>query len=757
MLFTKPRALFLGLFATSIFLSPMSYAVADATNQGRWTKPTENDLPDRAVPGFLVNLGPTGARAVLTEKTFIVRYIFASSPAVGQLMLEDVITGVFGTPFSSHRYGGIFDGVRGYEGPIMDFGNAIERAEGSDGQLVLNVLRGTTAINITISLDPIGSFSSTFPINCPKSTALRAKALAYFAASADSRNVGKSHARAAVTLALLTSDDVAQKNLGKAMAQKWSLENPNAGTWTWNLSHQLITLCEYYRLTNDAALLPKMKTLVEYLEKAQLSGHIVVWNPAGGADAAQQLYSGGFGHAPYVPGYDPNGGYGPNGYGPMQNTTILALTAWQCAARCGIRLKPDHVQRALNFIHCGTNAAGYVAYGGEFTMNNGPVDAVAWKKSTGGDNYVGRTGAAMLAHKMSPEFSDTAAYILLYKSYTKSAYKSLPDGHADSNLGLFWGLLGAGASGDNVAMRTVFDYHKAFINMMRCHDGSFVLLPGRDYADHGYYNASRYHPTATMALVLGLSAPKLFIQGVTAPVTAVNQAPVLAASIPDQSWVGSGAKTFSFVSGTFTDADGDALSYRATMDGAALPSSIRIDSATRTISGTPTIAVDGVHIVVVTADDSYGGTTTDTFNLTISNNAPVRALTIPDQSWDGSGTKTLSFVSGTFSDADGDALSYSATMDGAALPSWLGIDSATRTMSGNPPTEADGKRVIVMTASDSYGGTATDTFDLTITNANDPSADKKCGLGSIAAFSGLFLLLGLMQLLVRRNQSSRAE
>ena len=65
-----------------------------------------------------------------------------------------------------------------------------------------------------------------------------------------------------------------------------------------------------------------------------------------------------------------------------------------------------------------------------------------------------------------------------------------------------------------------------------------------------------------------------------------------------------------------------------------------------------------------------------------------------------------------------------------------------------------------MTASDSYGGTATDTFDLTITNANDPSADssdKKCGLGSIAAFSGLFLLLGLMQLLVRRNQSSRAE
>ena len=662
--FKKSLVMLLGLFTASVFLGPVSYAVADADNQGRWTKPTENNLPDKEVPGFLVNLGPTGARAVLTEKTFIVRYIFASSPAVGRLMLEDVITGVFATPFSSHRYGGIFDGVRGYEGPIMDFGNAIEQAERSDGQLVLNVLRGTTAMNITISLDPIGSFSSTFPINCPKSTALRAKALAYFAASADSRNVWQSHARAAVTMALLTSTNVTQQNLGKAMAQKWSLENPDAGTWTWNLSHQLITLCEYYRLTTDAAVLAKMKTLVEYLEKAQYSGHIVVWNPAGGADAAQQLYSGGFGHGPYIPGYDPNGGYGPNGYGPMQNTTILALTAWQCAARCGIRLKPDHVQRALNFIHYGTNAAGYVAYGGEFTMNNGPVDAVAWKQSTGGDNYVGRAGAAMIAHKMSPEFSDSAAYIASYKSYTRSAYKSLPDGHADSNLGIFWGLLAAGTSGDNVAMRTVFDYHKAFINMMRCHDGSFVLLPGRDYADNGYYNASRYHPTATMALVLGLSSPKLMIQGVSAPVTSP------------------------------------------------------------------------------------------------ANNAPVRALMIPDQSWDGSGTKTFSFASGTFTDADGDAISYSAIMDSTTLPSWLGIDSATRTMSGNPPTAADGQHVVIMTAKDSYGGTATDTFSLTITNANDPSSDnsdKKCGFGSIAAFSGLFLLLGLMQLLFRRNLSSQAE
>ena len=41
-------------------------AIVDPDNQGRWTKPTEKG-PDKEVPGFLVNLGPTGARAILKE------------------------------------------------------------------------------------------------------------------------------------------------------------------------------------------------------------------------------------------------------------------------------------------------------------------------------------------------------------------------------------------------------------------------------------------------------------------------------------------------------------------------------------------------------------------------------------------------------------------------------------------------------------------------------------------------------------------
>ena len=490
-------------------------AIRDRENQGRWEKRVESG-PDRDVPGFLVNLGPTGARAILTEKTFVVRYVFKGSPAEGRLRTGDVLTGAFGKPFSSHTFGGE---PHGYEGPIMDLGEAVERAEAKDGKLLLNVSRGSENVEIAVPLEPIGSFSPTFPAKCRKSDLLRARALKYLAEHPEAGS-GPAHARAMVTLALLTSGEPAQEAAGKRLTLAWN-DLPGPGTWSWGVSYQLLALAEYHLLTGDATVMPTIKALSTVLRQDQYDGRIVVWaakpnEDAVAIDAAQQLYLGGFGHAPYV------SGVGKNGYGPMQYTTILAVIAWQLAERCGVKADPKGLRNALDFIHRGTNEAGYVAYGGEFTLNNGLVDPIAWRKSAGGTNYVGRAGASLLAHSLSPEFSDSAKYSEKNKSYLKKAYKSLPDGHACSVLGFAWGLLGAAASGDETVLRTMLDYHKAWFNMMRCHDGSFVVQPGRDYADGGYYISSRYNPTAVMALVLGLGYPKLLIQGVQVSIPGVN-------------------------------------------------------------------------------------------------------------------------------------------------------------------------------------------------------------------------------------------
>ncbi|MEP4140111.1 putative Ig domain-containing protein, partial [Roseibium sp.] len=76
--------------------------------------------------------------------------------------------------------------------------------------------------------------------------------------------------------------------------------------------------------------------------------------------------------------------------------------------------------------------------------------------------------------------------------------------------------------------------------------------------------------------------------------------------------------------------------------------------------------------------------TPDNTAPTVSN--PIADLTSQeDAAW--------SFVvpAGTFTDADGDALTYSATLsDGSALPAWLSFDADTRTFSGTPPQDFNG-------------------------------------------------------------------
>ena len=73
----------------------------------------------------------------------------------------------------------------------------------------------------------------------------------------------------------------------------------------------------------------------------------------------------------------------------------------------------------------------------------------------------------------------------------------------------------------------------------------------------------------------------------------------------------------------------------------------------------------------------------------------------------------------TFSDADGDTLTYTALLaSGATLPSWLSFNASTRTFSGTPPLNFNGNIDLRVTASD---GTASvnDDFRLTVTPVND--------------------------------------
>ncbi|MHA7777189.1 putative Ig domain-containing protein [Roseibium sp. M-1] len=96
------------------------------------------------------------------------------------------------------------------------------------------------------------------------------------------------------------------------------------------------------------------------------------------------------------------------------------------------------------------------------------------------------------------------------------------------------------------------------------------------------------------------------------------------------------------------------------------------------------------------------------------NSAPVVASEIADQAGTEGTAWSFTVPVDAFSDIDGDALSYSATLsDGSTLPAWLSFDAATRTFSGTPPQGTAGTLSLKVVAFDGVA-TAEDIFDLTV-------------------------------------------
>lgn len=501
----------------SFVLVTSVHALRDEENQGRWNKPCEEG-PDAVVPGFLVNMGPTGARGILKESAYIVKFIFEGSPAEGLLELNDEVYGANGKAFGKHQYG---RKIHGIEGPLKDLGLAIEDSEGSDGVLSLMIRREGSPQTVELQLEKLGRFSDTFPRDCEKTRILLGRAYQYLIQNHDGLD---SQGRAAAALALLSSDDPAAFDAGKRMALDWNKPYDD-DTWTWHLAFQSMTLAEYYLRTEDRSVLETLDSSLKLLRRAQWKLPIHHWKSKQIKnidqeiiDKHQALYEGGFAHAPY-PFIVARGG---GGYGPMQLTTSLAILSWQLGKQCGLEAQEEGLDAAFQFLEYGTTQSGWVAYGGEFTLNNGPVDWKEWQANPR-NGFSQKSGLAHLLYQLSPERESAAEMKRRHESNIAAAYRDMSDGHACALMGLTWGWAGVAASQNEALQKEVFDYYKAWINLARCHGSdSYVILPARDYADYSYYRRNiRNHTTAAVALLYSFSSPNLRIQGVGAKEPAI--------------------------------------------------------------------------------------------------------------------------------------------------------------------------------------------------------------------------------------------
>jgi hypothetical protein len=501
-----------------IVMSTHAFALRDEKNQGRWEKPC-NGGPDKVVPGFLVNMGPTGARGILTKRSFVVKFIFPDTPASSVLKLDDEVYGANGKEFSEHNFGTKLHGI---EGPIQDLGMAIEDSEGGDGVLNLMVKRGGENLTLKVRLEKLGRYGDTLSQDCEKVRILRQRAYKYLM---DHPGGVNSQGRCVGTLAFLSSNDPKVFAAGRELALSWNKPYDDK-EWSWHLAFQGITLAEYHLLTKDKDVLPTLQKNNELLFNCQWKAPGIICYKLEDftkkkiqVDQAtlqkhMDLYDGGFGHAPYTSVIVPRGG---GGYGPMQFPTVLAIDAWQLAKQCGLEMKHPGLDKAFGFLQRGTTERGHVAYGGEFTLNNGPIDPEKWK--TGRDNnynFSAKSGLACAAYMLSPERPESAARMKLHLDHMEKSYKDMTDGHADALMGFTWGFAGLLASNDAALKKKISQYYIPWLNMARCAGSdSYVILPGRDYADHAYYSGNiRNYTTASVAFLHSFATPRLSIQGV---------------------------------------------------------------------------------------------------------------------------------------------------------------------------------------------------------------------------------------------------
>ncbi len=231
--------------------------IAPGTASGDWTPPSYVFTPNS--PFFLPaptannntgwqikNFGPVGIGIKIKSPgwTMEITNVEAGSPAAstGMLAAGQIIESINGVTLT---------GVD----PRVVLGKLITDAEASNGIISLQI-KNVGPVVVTIPV--IGSYSATWPLNCPKSD-LIVRNLA-------NRLIAQGQNEWGSVLFLLSTGDANDL----AVVRGWMQNRASFAVHTWSIGYEGIGVAEYYLRTGDPVVLPLMQEAADKLKRHHL-------------------------------------------------------------------------------------------------------------------------------------------------------------------------------------------------------------------------------------------------------------------------------------------------------------------------------------------------------------------------------------------------------------------------------------------------------------------------------------------------------
>jgi hypothetical protein len=249
------------LLILSLFAGQLHAAGGGGNDQGYYAEERiYQTRPDPTRERFFGVIGTTGLKARVYPGVVIkVEEMMPGSPCVGKFAKGEILTGINGTA------------LKGLD-PFVAMGNALTKAEATDGKMVFDVTSadGKTQRKETVTIPVLGAYSKTWPLDCPKSKRIIDEAAAFYA------DPQKFNARdipgALGCLFLLSTGDDKYLPRVKAYFDAFPKDVKAVGLSTWSNGYNGIACGEYYLRTADKSVLPIMQYYCDDAKEHQSFG-----------------------------------------------------------------------------------------------------------------------------------------------------------------------------------------------------------------------------------------------------------------------------------------------------------------------------------------------------------------------------------------------------------------------------------------------------------------------------------------------------